>query len=93
MQPESLIRTLRQLFSFASSVCLLVDCPDFLQSYKIRVMRTRARTAHGLTENLATWEELRQATQFTGLLVGNGASRAVWDGFDYKRLPGQRVIV
>ena len=63
MQPESLIRTLRQLFSFASSVCLLVDCPDFLQSYKIRVMRTRARTAHGLTENLATWEELRQATR------------------------------
>src|SRR5947199_237504 len=42
--------------------------------------------AHGLTENLATWEAVRTVTGFTGLLVGNGASCAVWAGFAYESL-------
>ena len=39
-----------------------------------------------MTEDLPTWEEVRSKTEFTGLLVGNGASRAVWTGFNYESL-------
>ena len=41
---------------------------------------------HEITEDLATWEEVRRGNEFTGLLVGNGASRAVWAGFGYDSL-------
>jgi Domain of unknown function (DUF4917) len=39
-----------------------------------------------VTDDLATWQELSNVTEFSGLLVGNGASRAVWDGFHYSSL-------
>lgn len=42
--------------------------------------------AHDLTENLDTWEDVRSKAEFTGILVGNGASRAIWSGFDYESL-------
>ena len=35
---------------------------------------------------LEDWNALRATTDFTGLLVGNGASRAVWDDFGYDSL-------
>ncbi|WP_434562756.1 DUF4917 family protein [Pseudomonas sp. R1-6] len=35
---------------------------------------------------LEDWETLRADTAFSGLLVGNGASRAVWDDFGYDSL-------
>ncbi|CAH0266490.1 DUF4917 family protein [Pseudomonas mediterranea] len=35
---------------------------------------------------LEDWETLRAHTAFSGLLVGNGASRAVWDDFGYDSL-------
>ncbi|MCG6576664.1 DUF4917 family protein [Pseudomonas sp. AF32] len=35
---------------------------------------------------LEDWEALRADTVFSGLLVGNGASRAVWDDFGYDSL-------
>ena len=35
---------------------------------------------------LEDWNTLRAATDFNGLLVGNGASRAVWDDFGYDSL-------
>lgn len=35
---------------------------------------------------LEDWEALRASTDFSGLLVGNGASRAVWDDFGYDSL-------
>ncbi|MFZ3282400.1 DUF4917 family protein [Pseudomonas sp.] len=35
---------------------------------------------------LEDWNALRAATDFSGLLVGNGASRAVWDDFGYDSL-------
>jgi hypothetical protein len=35
---------------------------------------------------LEDWNALRATTSFTGLLVGNGASRAVWDDFGYDSL-------
>lgn len=35
---------------------------------------------------LADWNELRAATPFSGLLVGNGASMAVWKNFSYDSL-------
>ena len=35
---------------------------------------------------LEDWNALRTAASFTGLLVGNGASRAVWDDFGYDSL-------
>ncbi|WP_422777281.1 DUF4917 family protein [Pseudomonas mediterranea] len=35
---------------------------------------------------LEDWETLRAQTAFSGLLVGNGASRAVWDDFGYDSL-------
>jgi Domain of unknown function (DUF4917) len=41
---------------------------------------------HGLDESLPSWDEVRATTQFTGILLGNGASRAVWDGFGYESL-------
>lgn len=37
--------------------------------------------------NLLTWDEvLTQVPRWNGLLVGNGSSRAVWDGFAYETL-------
>jgi Domain of unknown function (DUF4917) len=41
---------------------------------------------HVLTEHLQTWDQVRAKTVFPGLLVGNGASLAVWNGFNYKSL-------
>jgi len=35
---------------------------------------------------LEDWNALRSTTSFSGLLVGNGASRAVWDDFGYESL-------
>ncbi|EXF91123.1 hypothetical protein HK44_019785 [Pseudomonas fluorescens HK44] len=35
---------------------------------------------------LEDWNALRATTPFSGLLVGNGASRAVWDDFGYDSL-------
>ena len=35
---------------------------------------------------LEDWNALRAANDFQGLLVGNGASRAVWDDFGYDSL-------
>lgn len=35
---------------------------------------------------LEDWNALRSSTAFAGLLVGNGASRAVWDDFGYDSL-------
>ena len=35
---------------------------------------------------LEDWSALRATTDFNGLLVGNGASRAVWDDFGYDSL-------
>ena len=35
---------------------------------------------------LEDWSALRTTTDFSGLLVGNGASRAVWDDFGYDSL-------
>lgn len=40
----------------------------------------------GLTAELETWDQVRKNTKFTGILVGNGASRAVWDRFAYESL-------
>lgn len=39
-----------------------------------------------LTGDLRSWEEIQEEFAGGGLLVGNGASRAVWDGFDYGSL-------
>ena len=36
--------------------------------------------------SLEDWNTVRAATDFSGLLVGNGASRAVWDDFGYDSL-------
>jgi hypothetical protein len=33
--------------------------------------------AHGVTATLGTWDEAPDGPEFTGLLAGNGASRAV----------------
>ncbi len=35
---------------------------------------------------LEDWNAVRATTSFTGLLVGNGASRVVWDDFRYDSL-------
>ncbi len=37
-------------------------------------------------ERLENWEELRQKIKPTGLLIGNGASLAVWENFAYESL-------
>jgi hypothetical protein len=37
-------------------------------------------------DHLETWNEVRARTEFTGILVGNGSSLAVWDGFAYDSL-------
>lgn len=36
--------------------------------------------------HLPSWSTVRDKHEWTGILVGNGASRAVWDGFKYKNL-------
>src|SRR5471030_1795956 len=35
---------------------------------------------------LEDWNALRTSASFSGLLLGNGASRAVWDDFGYDSL-------
>jgi hypothetical protein len=40
----------------------------------------------GLDADLPSWQDVRSAIEFTGVLVGNGASRAVWGGFEYDSL-------
>ncbi|MCB1034217.1 MAG: DUF4917 family protein [Acidobacteria bacterium] len=39
-----------------------------------------------LTAKLEDWGNLREECEFTGLLLGNGASRNVWEGFGYDSL-------
>ncbi len=39
-----------------------------------------------LNEQLETWDDLAESEEYTGLLIGNGASRAVWEGFAYPSL-------
>jgi len=39
-----------------------------------------------LDAKLLDWKELRSKINFSGLLLGNGASRAVWEGFAYRAL-------
>ena len=39
-----------------------------------------------LDDRLETWEQVRNELAFSGLLLGNGASRAVWEKFDYPSL-------
>jgi hypothetical protein len=39
-----------------------------------------------LDDKLQDWNTLRQDCDISGILVGNGASRAVWDGFKYESL-------
>lgn len=41
-----------------------------------------------LGPDLDRWSDVRQRVQFTGLLVGNGASCAVWPAFSYPSLLG-----
>jgi hypothetical protein len=41
---------------------------------------------HGLDAALPTWDAVRAQIQFSGILVGNGASRAVWPAFGYDSL-------
>src|SRR5689334_4828752 len=36
--------------------------------------------------NLPAWPDIEGQHEWSGLLVGNGASRAVWDRFDYGSL-------
>ncbi|MFZ4780555.1 MAG: hypothetical protein ACOYM3_34820, partial [Terrimicrobiaceae bacterium] len=39
-----------------------------------------------LDDILEHWNTLKQSCNFSGILVGNGASRAVWNGFEYSSL-------
>jgi hypothetical protein len=39
-----------------------------------------------LDDRLEDWNTMKQDCDFSGILVGNGASRAVWDGFKYESL-------
>src|SRR2546427_736567 len=41
---------------------------------------------YGLDDHLETWDEVRTRIDFTRILIGNGASLAVWDGFAYDSL-------
>jgi hypothetical protein len=41
---------------------------------------------HSIDSGLEDWAELRGRGEFTGLLLGNGASRAVWPKFAYDSL-------
>lgn len=36
-----------------------------------------------LDSSLSTWNEVREAQHWSGILIGNGASRAVWSKFEY----------
>jgi hypothetical protein len=46
-----------------------------------------------LDENLEDWNTLKQGCDFSGILVGNGASRAVWDGFEYDSLYSKAIEI
>jgi hypothetical protein len=39
-----------------------------------------------IDDSLESWENVKDAEDWSGLLVGNGASRAVWEKFDYPSL-------
>jgi len=39
-----------------------------------------------ITAALPAWKDTRLASHCTGLLLGNGASRAIWRGFAYDSL-------
>lgn len=41
---------------------------------------------HRVDDYLASWSSVKAKHQWTGLLVGNGASRAVWEPFKYTSL-------
>ena len=45
-----------------------------------------ARTETRPSGNLATWDETKDDTTWSGLLIGNGASQAVWQPFGYSSL-------
>lgn len=40
----------------------------------------------GFTADLPPWTEVKEEAGWDGILIGNGASRAVWDGFSYNSL-------
>lgn len=44
------------------------------------------RELEKLSDELLTWEQVDQARRWPALLVGNGASRAVWSRFEYRSL-------
>lgn len=39
-----------------------------------------------IDERLEDWNDLRAEVAYSGLLIGNGASRAIWEGFAYESL-------
>lgn len=41
---------------------------------------------HALDAHLEDWSTVRASTAFSGILIGNGASRAVWEDFAYDSL-------
>lgn len=45
-----------------------------------------ARTGSKLDAVLEDWSAVEEDAAFSGLLIGNGASRAVWEGFGYESL-------
>lgn len=45
-----------------------------------------ATVHHFIDASLENWSELREECEFTGLLIGNGASRVVWSKFAYESL-------
>ncbi|KAF1029254.1 MAG: hypothetical protein GAK37_01831 [Pseudomonas sp.] len=41
---------------------------------------------HAIDAHLEDWNDVRASTAFSGILIGNGASRAVWEDFAYDSL-------
>lgn len=41
---------------------------------------------NGISADLKTWQEVDEEYEHSVLLLGNGASRAIWDGFSYPSL-------
>ena len=44
------------------------------------------RSAIQIDESLENWNDVKKDIHFTGILVGNGASRNIWQGFAYDSL-------
>jgi hypothetical protein len=41
---------------------------------------------HEISSDLPSWEEIKATHEWGAILIGNGASRAVWEGFSYNSL-------